>query len=280
MPQFGRRAAESARAGTVGVLGVEHICGREIPAQIGPRSRDLAREHAHSEARRIAVHIGRAHVVDHRHDQRRQPQLRAYDLEAGVAVEERLERTRRVAPEVPRQLVLRPGVVCREEQQPAFGEHRVDLERGLPRHRQVLERRDGVDRLERPLDVLRERVHVADDVDVGAGVDVEADILAHALQPRIDARAARPELEHPVVAERVGGRDEIGEHGVVGVIGPPAPQWQSGCTDQLDERPPPESLEGRLHAPDHGRRRTRVIWGQAPITRGTRPGAGSGIRFR
>ena len=97
-------------------------------------------------------------------------------------------------------------------------------------------------------------MHVADDIDVGAGVDVEADVLADALQARVHARAARPQLEHAVVAERVGGRDEVGEHRVVRIVRPLAPQRQRRDADELDERPPPESLKGVLHRLDHGRR--------------------------
>jgi hypothetical protein len=192
--------------------------------------------------------------------------LDADDLEAGLRVQQRLEGRGRVAPEVPRQLVLRPGLVGGEEQETAVAQHRVDLEERLPGHGQVLERRDRVDRVEGSLERLRERVHVADDVDVRSGVDVEADVLADALQPRIDARAARTELEHAGLVQLVGQGDEVGEHRVVGVVRTLPPQRHAGGTDRLDEHAPTELLEGFLH-------RASVAWDAAGAGR---PGAKHG----
>ena len=109
-------------------------------------------------------------------------------------------------------------MVGRREQQAAVPQDAVDLEHDLPRHREVLEGRDRVDGVERPLDELREPVRVADDVDVRARMDVDADVAPVAVQARVDLRPTGTELQHAVVVERVRGLHEVGEDRVERII--------------------------------------------------------------
>ncbi len=175
-------------------------------------------------------------IAQHRYDDRREALLAAHDLEPGVRVQERLEGAARVAPVVPRQLVRRPGVVRRGEHQPALAQHPVDLEHDLPGHREVLERGDRVHGVERPLDHVRERVRVADDVDVRARENVEPDVLAVAVQPGADVRVPRSELEHARGVERVRRGQEVGVDRVVGVARAVALQRSRSQPDEPDQR--------------------------------------------
>ena len=135
----------------------------------------------------------------------------------------------------------------RDEQQATFCEHRVDLEDRLPRHREVLERRDRVDGVERPGHEARQFMDVAHDVDVRPRMNVEADVLSVAPEAGIGSRPARSELEYPGAVSLVHPSDEVGEDRVVGVVGPGALQRARSCADDLDERTATQALERLLH---------------------------------